>query len=162
MLRASRRALASLIVVAPVFLVTSAALAHAELRVGDIVITQAWSRAAIRGGSGAAFLTLLNTGSQPDRLLGATAALAGRVELHSMLRDGDVMRMREQPVIELPPGQPVVLRPGGEHVMLMGLTVALNQGETLTLTLRFERAGTVEVSAVVQSAGARGLPQHQH
>ncbi len=134
----------------------------AELRAGDIRITQPWSRAAMRGGSGAAFLTLRNTGNQPDRLLGASTPAAGRVELHSMVRDGDVMRMREQPAIELPPGQEVILRPGGLHVMLLGLTAPLNRGEAVTLTLRFERAGTVEVPFAVQAAGASGMMHHRH
>ncbi len=130
----------------------------AETRAGGIVITQPWSRAAMRGGSGAAFLTLRNTGTAADRLLGASTPAAGRVELHSMVRDGDVMRMREQPAIDLPPGQEVVLRPGGLHVMLLGLTQPLDRGATLPLTLRFERAGEVTVQVAVQAAGAAGMP----
>jgi copper(I)-binding protein len=136
----------------------AAAQAVAETRAGGIVITQPWSRAAMRGGSGAAFLTLRNTGATADRLLGASTPAAGRVELHSMVRDGDVMRMREQPAIDLPPGQEVVLRPGGLHVMLLGLTQPLDRGATLPLTLRFERAGEVTVQVAVQAAGAAGMP----
>jgi periplasmic copper chaperone A len=125
-----------------------------EARAGDIVITQAWSRAAGSGGTGAAFLTLRNTGRQADRLLGASTPQAGKVELHSMVRDGEVMRMREAPAIDLPPGQEVVLRPGGLHIMMLGLTGALEQGRTLPLTLRFERAGSVEVPVAIGPAGA--------
>jgi copper(I)-binding protein len=130
----------------------------AETRAGAILITQPWSRAAMRGGSGAAFLTLRNTGTTADRLLGASTPAAGKVELHSMVRDGDVMRMREQPAIDLPPGQQVVLRPGGLHIMLLGLAQPLDRGATLPLTLRFERAGEVTVQLAVQAAGAAGLP----
>ena len=130
----------------------------AETRAGGIVITQPWSRAAMRGGSGAAFLTLRNTGTAADRLLAATTPAAGRVELHSMVRDGDVMRMREQPAIDLPPGQEVVLRPGGLHIMMLGLAQPLDRGATLPLTLRFERAGEVTVQVAVQAAGAAGMP----
>ena len=133
-----------------------------ETRAGAIVITQPWSRAAMRGGSGAAFLTLRNTGTAPDRLLGASTPAAGRVELHSMVRDGDVMRMREQPAIDLPPGQEVVLRPGGLHVMLLGLAQPLDRGATLPLTLRFEQAGEVTVQVAVQAAGAAGMPAAGH
>jgi copper(I)-binding protein len=137
--------------------------APAEARAGAILITQPWSRAAMRGGSGAAFLTLRNTGASPDRLLGATTPAAGRVELHSMVRDGDVMRMREQPAIDLPPGQEVVLRPGGLHIMLLGLAQPLDRGATLPLTLRFERAGEVTVQLAVQAAGAAGMAAgHSH
>ncbi len=129
-----------------------------ETRAGAILVTQPWSRAAMRGGSGAAFLTLRNTGTTADRLLGASTPAAGKVELHSMVRDGDVMRMREQPAIDLPPGQQVVLRPGGLHIMLLGLAQPLDRGATLPLTLRFERAGEVTVQLAVQAAGAAGLP----
>ena len=162
--RLPRRAFAGLTLAATMAipLAAQAQAPASPVRAGDIVVTQAWSRAAIRGGAGAAFLTLRNTGTQPDRLLGASTPAAGRVELHSMLRDGDVMRMREQPAIDLPPGQEVVLRPGGLHVMMLGLHAALNRGETVTLALRFERAGTVEVQVAVQAAGASGMMQHQH
>ncbi len=132
--------------------------AEAEARAGAIVITQPWSRAAMRGGSGAAFLTLRNTGTTADRLLGAATPAAGKVELHSMVRDGDVMRMREQPAIDLPPGQDVVLRPGGLHLMMLGLAQPLERGATLPLTLRFEHAGEVTVQVAVQAAGASGMP----
>ncbi len=137
---------------------TPRAQAVAETRAGAILITQPWSRAAMRGGSGAAFLTLRNTGTTPDRLLGASTPAAGRVELHSMVRDGDVLRMREQPAIDLPPGQEVVLRPGGLHMMMLGLAQPLDRGATLPLTLRFERAGEVTVQLAVQAAGAAGMP----
>jgi copper(I)-binding protein len=157
--RPSRRAFA---VIAGLALLVPATLhaqgAPAETRAGAIVITQPWSRAALRGGSGAAFLTLRNTGAEPDRLLGASTPAAGRVELHSMVRDGDVMRMREQPAIDLPPGQEVVLRPGGLHIMMLGLAQPLDRGATLPLTLRFERAGEVAIDVAVQAAGAAAMP----
>ncbi len=144
-------------------LVAALPAAAQEVRQGEITITQAWSRAAIRGGSGAAFLTLKNTGAAPDRLLSASSPAAGRVELHSMVRDGDVMRMREQPAIALPPGQEVVLRPGGLHVMLLGLNAALEQGASVPLTLRFERAGDVTLQVAVQAAGAPAMSRgHSH
>ena len=117
----------------------------------------------MRGGSGAAFLTLTNTGSTPDQLVGAASPAAGRVELHQMIRDGEVMRMRELAGgIALPPGQAVVLRPGGLHVMLLGLTQPLEQGQALPLTLRFAQAGEVTVQLAVQPAGASGMMQHRH
>lgn len=132
-----------------------------EVRVGDLVLTASWSRAAGEGGSGAGFLTIRNAGTTPDRLLSATTPAAGRVELHIHVRDGDVMRMRPVPVIELPPGQAVTLQPGGLHLMLLGLTRPLRLGEAVPLTLTFERAGTVQASLAVQAAGARA-PAHAH
>lgn len=133
-----------------------------QVRAGDIVAVQAWSRSAPRGGSGAAFVTLRNTGSQPDRLISATSPAAGRVELHSMVRDGDVMRMREVPGIDLPPGQEVVLRPGGLHVMLMGLSQSLDQGATVPVTLTFQRGGQLVLDVPIQAAGARQPGGHAH
>jgi copper(I)-binding protein len=72
------------------------------------------------------------------------------------MRDGDVMRMREVPSIEIPPGRTVTFGPGGLHLMMIGLTRPLRQGETVPVTLRFERAGEVPVTLAVLAAGARG------
>ena len=133
-----------------------------EVRAGDLAITRAWSRAAMQGGSGAGFLTIANRGSAPDRLLSASSPAAGRLELHTHVTEGGVMRMREIPAIEIPPGQAVSLEPGGLHLMLIGLTRPLRQGETVPLTLRFERAGEVQVTLTVEAAGARGPGGHGH
>lgn len=130
-----------------------------EIRVGDLVLTGPWSRAAAQGGSGAGFLTIRNAGTARDRLLSATTAAAGRIELHTHIRDGEVMRMRQVPTIDLPPGQAVALQPGGLHLMLLGLTRPLRQGEVVSVTLTFERAGTVQTSLAVHAAGARA-PVH--
>ena len=131
-----------------------------EWRAGDLVISQAWSRAAAQGGQGAGYLRIANRGSAPDRLVAASSPAAGRMELHSMVRDGDVMRMREVPAVEIPPGQTVEFRPGGLHLMFIRLGQPLRQGETVPVTLRFERAGEVQVDFAIQAAGARG-PAHQ-
>lgn len=132
-----------------------------EYRIGDITIGHPWSRAAGAGGTGAGFLKLTNNGTQPDRLVSATSPLAPVVELHSMVRDGDVMRMRPVQDITIAPGQTVELRPGGFHIMLVGLTAPMNQGTRVPLTLRFERAGEIQVELAVEAAGARGAA-HQH
>ncbi|WP_043338027.1 copper chaperone PCu(A)C [Belnapia moabensis] len=137
------------------------ALAH-DATIGDIQVTQPWSRAAGVNGTGAGFLTIRNTGTQPDRLLSATSAVARNVELHTHVRDGEVMRMREATGgIPIPPGGTVTLQPGGFHVMLIGLKEALAAGSEVPLTLRFERAGEAQVMLHVGAAGARG-PAHQH
>ena len=119
-----------------------------------ITIEQPWARAAIQGGTGGAFLTIRNAGAQPDRLLSASTPLARNTEVHETVREGEVMRMRPVPAIEVPAGGSVTLRPGGAHVMLVGLAQALRPGATLPLTLTFERAGTVQVEVAVQAAGA--------
>ncbi|MBX9700841.1 MAG: copper chaperone PCu(A)C [Acetobacteraceae bacterium] len=134
----------------------------AETRAGDLVIAQAWSRAAAQGGQGAGYLRISNGGTQPDRLLAASSPAAGRMELHSMIRDGEVMRMREAAAIDIPAGGTVELRPGGLHLMFVGLTQPLRQGETVPVTLRFERAGEVTLPFAIQAAGARGPAHHRH
>jgi copper(I)-binding protein len=130
---------------------------------GGIAVEQPWARAAIKGGTGGAFLTLRNTGSQLDRLVSASTPLARSTEVHETVRDGEVMRMRPVAGLEVPPGGSITLRPGGAHLMMMGLTEALRPGTTLPLTLTFEHAGKVELQVPVQAAGATApAMQHQH
>jgi copper(I)-binding protein len=131
-----------------------------EVRAGDLVITQGWSRAAGQGGQGAGFMTIANRGATADRLLAASSPAAPKLELHTHLREGDVMRMREVPAIEIPPGRSVSLQPGGLHLMFIGLREALVAGATLPVTLRFERAGEVQVMLAIQAAGARNPGGH--
>jgi copper(I)-binding protein len=140
---------------------TALPAAAQDMTAGDIAILQPWTRAAGANGNGAAYLRLRNAGAQADRLLSASTPAARVVELHTMERDGNVMRMRPVPDIALPPGQTVELRPGGLHIMLIGLTAPLVQGGRVPLTLRFERAGEMRVELDIQAAGARA-PAHQH
>ena len=135
-----------------------------EARAGDLAVQQPWTRAAGQGATGAGFLSISNRGAAADRLLSATTPAARAVELHTMLRNGDVMRMRAVEAVEIPPGQTVALRPGGLHMMLVGLSRPLREGETVPVTLRFERAGEVRVDLAVQAAGAREptAAHHRH
>jgi len=132
-----------------------------EVSAGALRIAGPWTRAMRAGGTGAGFMTIRNTGTAPDRLVAARSPVAPVVELHTHVRDGEVMRMRPVPAIDLPAGQAVQLAPGGLHLMLIGLTQALNQGGRVPVTLVFERAGEVEVQLAVEGAGARG-PAHRH
>jgi copper(I)-binding protein len=120
-----------------------------------------WTRAAAQGGQGAGYLTIRNGGAD-DRLLSATSPAATRLELHTVQRDGEVVRMREVDAILVPARGAVTLRPGGLHLMLIGLTRPLAAGETVPVTLRFERAGEVQATLAVQAAGARGPAEHRH
>jgi periplasmic copper chaperone A len=112
--------------------------------------------------AGAAYMTLVNRGGAADRLLGATTPRADQVELHTVVRDGDVMRMRQVMAIEVPAGGRVALEPGGYHVMLLGLKGPLKQGETVPLTLSFERAGALTIDVAVGPPGAAGPAEHKH
>lgn len=134
---------------------------HAELRAGDVMVTAPWTRASGQGQNGVGYLTLRNTGSAPDRLVAAESPAARVVELHTHIRDGEVMRMRPVEAIAVPPGATVRLEPGGLHLMLIGLARPLARGESVPVTLRFERGGTLELRLAVEAAGAR-QPAHRH
>lgn len=130
-----------------------------EVTAGALRIAAPWTRAMRAGGTGAGFMTIRNTGSAPDRLVAARSPAANVMELHTHIRDGDVMRMRAVPAIELPAGQEVRLAPGGLHLMLIGLAQSLEPGGRVPVTLVFERAGEVTIQLAVEAAGARG-PAH--
>lgn len=106
------------------------------------------------GGAGAVFLTLQNTGTTDDRLLAVASDAAQMVELHSHKEDANgVMSMgRIDGGIALPAGGSHVLARGGDHIMLLGLTRALDQGSTVTLTLTFEQAGEITLTVPVDNA----------
>ncbi|MBY0338193.1 MAG: copper chaperone PCu(A)C, partial [Acetobacteraceae bacterium] len=125
-----------------------------------ITIEAPWTRAAGQGMQGAGYLVIRNAGAQPDRLVAASTPAAQRVELHTHIREGEVMRMRPVADIAVPASGSVALQPGGLHLMLMGLTRALNEGESVPVTLRFERAGEITVELAVRAAGARGGAGH--
>ena len=129
-----------------------------EVKSGDLVITQAWSRATPGGAkTGGGFLTIENKGSAPDKLIGASAEVAGKVELHEMTVNNGVMKMR--PVeggLTIDPGKTVKLEPGGLHLMMMDLKSPLKQGDRMPVTLQFEKAGKVAVTLDVQGVGAQG------
>jgi copper(I)-binding protein len=133
--------------------VAAPASAHHDHR---IEVVEPWARAALAGRTSAAYMTLVNPTETPDRLLSAASPIAQTVELHAHLHEGGVMRMRPVAAIEVHPGEPAVLAPGGLHVMLIGLTRDLKRGETIRLTLSFEKAGRIEVDVPVLAAGARG------
>ena len=129
---------------------------------GDIAVTMPWTRAAGQNGTGAGFLAIANRGAAADRLVGASSPIARVTEIHTHLREGDILRMRPVAAVDLPPGGTVTLQPGGFHLMLIGLKEPLVQGQSVPLTLRFERAGEVQVMLAVQPAGARGPMAHGH
>ncbi|MGE0152123.1 MAG: copper chaperone PCu(A)C [Reyranellaceae bacterium] len=137
----------------------SPALAH-DYQLGALKIGHPWARATVAA-TGGAFLSVDNTGAAPDRLLRASTARAGKVELHTHIKDGDVMRMRAVEAIDLPPGQKVTLQPGGYHIMLFDLKQPLKEGERVPLTLEFEKAGRITVEIAVDKAGAMG-GHHKH
>ncbi|WP_074221698.1 copper chaperone PCu(A)C [Rhodovulum sp. ES.010] len=145
----------------PMILAGALALASAlPALAGDIVIEDPYARAStMMSKSGAAFMTLVNTGAEDDRLVAASSDIAAKVELHTHREDaGGVMRMVEvEEGFAVPAGGRHELARGGDHVMFLGLTRPLEQGDTVTVTLRFETAGEIVVEMPVDlGRGAMG------
>jgi copper(I)-binding protein len=127
---------------------------------GAIHVSNPWARATPKGSMiGAAYMTLRNSGTVSDRLIGGSVAVASRFEVHSMTMEGGVAKMR--PVeggLEIPPGGVVALKPGSYHVMLVGLTQPLQAKQRIKGTLVFEHAGKVDIEFAVQPIGGGALP----
>ena len=145
---------------------TQAATAPATVKAGDLSIEQPWMRATPAGAKVAGgYVRVTNTGKEPDRLVSVAIPLAGHGSIHSMTKDGDVMKMA--PVeggLAIAPGQTVELKPGGYHLMFEDLTGAPKAGESITGSLTFERAGLVPVTFTVAPIGAQAPAAggHQH
>ena len=148
--------------VAALLVVAAAPACAQEARAGDLVITQAWSRATPGGAKVAGgYLTIENKGATPDRLVGGSGDFAGKVEIHEMAMNNGVMTMRPlDKGLAIEPGKTVKLAPGGYHLMLMDLKNPLKQGEKVPLELQFEKAGKVALSLDVQGVGAQAPAGH--
>ena len=126
-----------------------------------VKVTGGWVRSTVAGQKGSgAFMKI--TATEGVRLTGVASPVAGVAEVHEMKMDGDVMKMRAVPVLELPAGSTVELKPGGYHLMLMDLKQSLTVGSTVPVTLMFRDAKGAErrvevklpVAAVAPGAGA--------
>jgi len=134
----------------------------AQFKVGTLVIDKPWVRATPQGAQVAAgYMTITNTGREPDRLVGGSLAQAQRFEIHEMTMVGDVAQMRPLPNgLEIKAQGSVELKPGTYHIMGMGLTGGYKQGDTVKGTLRFEKAGAVEIEYTVGAMGGNAPMHH--
>jgi len=144
-----------------VALMTGSALAADPVKVGALEIENPWVRPST-GPNGAIYLEIDNKGNAPDRLVAASTTAANKAELHTHIMDGNVARMRPVDGIEVTPGSATVLRPGGLHIMLLGLKAPLKEGDTVALTLTFEKAGKVDLTVPVQKSAAGMGPGMPH
>lgn len=128
------------------------ALVAAAPALAQVAVDGPWLRETAPGArTGAGYGLLVNGGKAEDRLLGGSTPVAARVEVHSMTMDGGVMRMR--PVtggLAIPAGGRVALKPGGYHLMLIGLKQPLRRGAMVPVTLDFARAGPLKLSFRVE------------
>ena len=119
---------------------------------GDIEVQSPYARSSsMNAMSGAAFMMIQNNGTEEDRLIGVTSPAAKRVELHTHIEDANgVMSMvHVEEGLELPASGMIMMQRGGNHVMFMGLTAPFEQGNTVPVTLIFEKAGEMEIEVPV-------------
>lgn len=131
--------------------------AHAaDYDIGAIHISQPWARATPKGASaGAGYMTITNKGAAPDRVSCVSSDASAQCQIHSMTMDGGVMKMR--PVeggLEIKPGETVMLKPSSLHIMFVDLKHPLQQGQTIKATLKFDKAGSVDVEYPIVAIGA--------
>jgi copper(I)-binding protein len=143
--------------VAAVALLFSLASAAADdIKVGALQLSAPWARATPKGAAvGGGYLKITNTGTAQDRLVGGTTSISGRLEVHEMSMSGNTMKMRQLTNgLEIKPGATVELKPGGVHIMFVGLKQQLQQGQHFKATLQFEKAGNVDVDFSIAGIGA--------
>ncbi|AYG69488.1 MULTISPECIES: copper chaperone PCu(A)C [unclassified Rhizobium] len=143
------------------FLLSSMAFAD-DVKVGDLTISTPYVRAMVPGAPvGGGYMTITNTGDTDDRLVAASSPRAGTVQIHEMRMDKDIMVMRElADGLPIPAGKTVELKPGGYHVMFMKVTDRFIEGQTVRATLKFEKAGSVDVDFPVGSLAANKETSH--
>jgi len=124
-----------------------------------IKVDDAWVRATVPSQHATGVFMRL-TSNAAGRLVGVESQAAKHVEIHEMAMQDNVMKMRQVPGIDLPAGQPVELKPGGYHVMLLGLKAPLNVGDKVPVTLKFEQGGKLLEQRV--EAEVRGLTAPAH
>lgn len=135
------------------------AAAHSSA-LGAIEIGHAWARATAPHGTVASvYIPFLNTGKASDTLSSAETPLAAMVMLHETSTAHDITSMHMLDALELAPGKPVAMRPGGKHFMLTGLKRQLKEGDTFPMTLHFAKAGKIEIQVMVHAPGAKS-PTH--
>lgn len=135
-------------------LAIAAALLTALAAQAQTSIKDAWVRGTVAGQKATGLFGQI-TSVSGGKLVAASSPVAGVVEVHEMAMDGNVMKMRAVPGLDLPAGKTVDLKPGGYHVMLMDLKRELKPGETVPVTLVIEGAGgkreNVEIKAPVKA-----------
>jgi uncharacterized protein YcnI/copper(I)-binding protein len=132
--------------------------AAGEAAAGDIVVSDFWARATLPNQKvGGGYMVITNNGAEDDRLVSMASPVSGEVEVHEMSMENDIMRMRPlEEGIAIPAGETVELAPGGLHVMFQELEGGFVEGETVPVTLTFEKAGEVTLELPVLAAGSTG------
>ncbi len=147
-------------VVASTTLFSFNALAR-EFKVGDLKLDHPFSRATPPGAKAAGgFVKIQNVGAKGDKLISASADVSEAVELHTMKVEFGVMRMRQVDSIDIAANSTTDLKPGGLHIMFMGLKKPLKEGDRFPVTLKFENAGEVKIEVAVEKMMSTGNHKH--
>ena len=124
---------------------------------GDISIENPWARATPPGAANAAiYFKLNNTGQSDDQLLSASSESADRAGLHTHIHKDGMMQMTPVDMIEIPAGGEAVLKPHGDHVMLIGIRKPLQEGDNVPLELVFKRGGKMRLNIPVHKNAPGG------
>ena len=129
-------------------------LAH-DFKSGEITIDHPIARVNIGDRPSAAYMTIKNAGAESDRLIAASSPAFGRVEIHNHVMEEGVMKMTAIDAIEAPAGGEATLEPGGLHLMLFAPNDSLGDGALIPITLEFEKAGSVEITALGEKIGSK-------
>jgi copper(I)-binding protein len=122
-------------------------------QIGQIRVSDSYARATVaKQSTGAVYLQLENLGKSADKLIQIQSSVADSAELHAMLMEQDVMKMRQLSDLIVPANGKVGMKPGlGAHVMLLGLKQPLQPGQEIPLTLTFEKAGQLDIKLKVRA-----------
>jgi periplasmic copper chaperone A len=132
---------------------------------GPLTISHVFARPAAESQkSGAAYLIIKNGGTEAEKLVAVESPVAQHTMLHEMSMDNGVMKMRMLDSVAIPAGGAAEFKPGGNHVMFMGLTQSLEEGKSFPLTLTFAKAGKIKVDVKVEKPGtdSAGMEMHHH
>lgn len=148
---------------AAVAAVMSAAAFAADYALGPLTIENPHARMTIPGRPAAGYMRIRNTGGEADAIVSASSTMAERIEFHTHLMEGSVMKMRQVAKVDVPAAGETEFAPGRFHLMIFGLNENVKPGGILPLTLTFEKSGRIEVEFAVEGIGARtGAPRGGH
>ena len=132
--------------------------AYAQATQPAVVIDQAWARATPPGAkAGAIYLTLRNTGTESDRLVGVDGDIGDHLAVHSHIMADGMAQMRPVDGVDVPAHGQVEFKPGGYHIMVMGLHNPLVAGQHAKVTLILQKAGRLPLDAIIRPVGASGI-----
>ena len=141
-------------------LISAGSMAEHKFELGQLAVHHPYTRSTAPGQKVAGgFMKIENKGTA-DQLISASSPIASEMQLHTMTMDGNVMRMREVKVIDVPAKGSVELKPGGLHLMFIDLKSPLKAGESVPVKLKFQKAGEVEVKMPVKDISDGGHMKH--